>query len=386
MITEIERNEKLNRYSRYAENNLKSSRILFALGDPSISGGTNFILSYASKLADLGAEVTVGLYAGHARDAAWHSKSTGLTFKKLQDLQDVRFDLGICTWWRTVEPMLQVNCSRYVYFMQALETRFGINEGRPDIAYQAAMTYVLGLPTITNASWMQNLISVHTESKVWNVLPGVDKSLFFPSESTKSKTFNVIVEGNLYASAKAVGETIQACQRAKPDKIFFVSPVPTKSIKGVELHAQVPFNKMASYYRNSDVLVKMSRSEGLFGPPIEAFHCGATAIVASVSGYDEYIRKGKNALVVQVDDFESATESLLELKNNGELINFLKANALKTAEFWPSIDETASQFALICWLVLNSPYTRIDRQNLLSRLRTLQNLGDTIYPQIHWAL
>lgn len=39
----------------------------------------------------------------------------------------------------------------------------------------------------------------------------------------------------------------------------------------------------------------------MFGPPLELFHCGGTAVVF-ISGHDEYIVNGKNAVVVSTGD------------------------------------------------------------------------------------
>jgi hypothetical protein len=37
-------------------------------------------------------------------------------------------------------------------------------------------------------------------------------------------------------------------------------------------------------YRSCDILGKLSYVEGMFGPPLEMFHCGWTAIVYNVTG------------------------------------------------------------------------------------------------------
>lgn len=60
--------------------------------------------------------------------------------------------------------------------------------------------------------------------------------------------------------------------------------------------------KQPEIYRSCDVIVKLSYIEGMFGPPLEMFHCGGTAIVYDVTGHDEYIVHEKNALVVKTDD------------------------------------------------------------------------------------
>ena len=47
--------------------------------------------------------------------------------------------------------------------------------------------------------------------------------------------------------------------------------------------------ELARLYADTDVVLKLSRIEGMFGPPLEGFHCGATCVVTPVTGHDEYV-------------------------------------------------------------------------------------------------
>jgi hypothetical protein len=82
----------------------------------------------------------------------------------------------------------------------------------------------------------------------------------------------------------------------------------------------------------------------MFGPPLEMFHCGGTAIVYDVSGHDEYIIDGKNALVVHKHDDEKIIEYINKLKNDNSLLLDLKKEALLTAETWPDWSEASAKF------------------------------------------
>ena len=68
--------------------------------------------------------------------------------------------------------------------------------------------------------------------------------------------------------------------------------------------------QLAALYAESDVLLKLSRVEGMFGPPLEAFHKGATCVVTPVTGHDEYIVHGENGLIVDWDDPPGTTRAL----------------------------------------------------------------------------
>ena len=152
---------------------------------------------------------------------------------------------------------------------------------------------------------------------------------------------------------KAVDETLELCAEIPGVELWHVTPQPgTGSPIAARTFERVTISEMSEIYSQVDVLVKLSRVEGMFAPPLEAFRSGATAIVSKVTGYDEYITNGENALVVEVDDFDSARESIIELRDNQILLNKLQAKALETSKEWPSIRETGQKFVTICATVL----------------------------------
>ena len=100
----------------------------------------------------------------------------------------------------------------------------------------------------------------------------------------------------------------------------------------------------AKIYRSCDVIVKLSYVEGMFGPPLEMFHCGGTTIVYDVTGHDEYIEHEKNGLVVKTDDDDKVVEYINKLKDNPRYLNKLKKEALVTAKNWISWEESSLRF------------------------------------------
>jgi glycosyltransferase involved in cell wall biosynthesis len=137
---------------------------------------------------------------------------------------------------------------------------------------------------------------------------------------------------------------------------------------------------MPSIFRSIDVIVKLSRVEGMFGPPLEAFHCGATCIATRVSGWDEYLVDGSNSLLVDVDDFASAQMSLEMLSEDQELLEKLKLGAKETALKWDDSYQSESQFSQICSDVLESEgevhlnWARMDQ--MISAAKALMEAGE----------
>jgi hypothetical protein len=103
---------------------------------------------------------------------------------------------------------------------------------------------------------------------------------------------------------------------------------------------------MAALYADTDVVLKLSRVEGMFGPPLEGFHMGATCVTTEVTGHDEYIEHGRNAMLVDWDDQTGTTRQLELLAKDRRLLHELRSNALATARGWPDWSH-ATQFMAI---------------------------------------
>ncbi len=82
----------------------------------------------------------------------------------------------------------------------------------------------------------------------------------------------------------------------------------------------------------------------MFGPPLEMFHCGGTAITYDVTGHDEYIVNGVNGLVVHRDEDDKVVEYLNNLKDDPELLARLKQGAINTANEWIDWQESSDRF------------------------------------------
>ncbi len=103
--------------------------------------------------------------------------------------------------------------------------------------------------------------------------------------------------------------------------------------------------ELARLYAGTDVVLKLSRIEGMFGPPLEGFHCGATCVVTPVTGHDEYVAHGWNGLVTEWDDVRGTARLLDLLARDRRYLHFLRANALETARAWPSWEQSSAFMA-----------------------------------------
>jgi hypothetical protein len=117
--------------------------------------------------------------------------------------------------------------------------------------------------------------------------------------------------------------------------------------------------EMARLYAETDVVLKLSRVEGMFGPPLEGFHLGATCVVSPVTGHDEYVEHGFNGVVVDWDDVKGAGRWLDVLARDRRLLHHLRSNALETARGWPSWEQSGQFMAAALREIRRRPPPRV---------------------------
>lgn len=350
-------NKRLGTYSNKAVKNLRDVRIVILIGSLGISGGTNLILQYAKKLKEAGADVTLSHLLGKASDLSWHPFGPEFRVLPLTRTYGEYFDLAIATWWPTVYELPKLRASRFMYFVQSLESRFALNSQDRFSEIKAAGSYLHQIPMVTVASWLQNLLVSETGTPTWFIRNGVDRDLF--PIATESKSLNpdrkvVLVEGVLGVGMKAVDETIEMVRSVNGVELWHVTPEARGgSALADRVFEGVPLGGMSEIYRQATVFVKMSRVEGMFGPPLEAFHSGVPGVFSKVTGHDEYIVDQENSLLVEVDDFPNAKSKLEFLLENSEVYKSLSHGALDSARRWPSLQDSADEFTAACFSVLN---------------------------------
>jgi hypothetical protein len=102
---------------------------------------------------------------------------------------------------------------------------------------------------------------------------------------------------------------------------------------------------MAALYRESDVLLKLSRSEGLGLPPLEAGAVGTPSVVTPYGGHADWLRHGVNGVQVGFDDLEGTAAWLDLLARDPSVLRALGDGALATARAWPSVEQSADAMA-----------------------------------------
>lgn len=370
-------------YSRFSPDIAAAGqmRIVFLIGSADISGGTYVIFEHALRAQAAGAQVVVvPLFDMGGVAPGWHPALDRLEFSDMAGIADRDFDLAVATWWPTVFELPKVRFRHAVYFVQSAESRFYALGPDRDSSAMAELTYTVGLPVITIATWLQMYLAFQHDSFSFLCRNGIDKQRYRVVGETlappRTQGLRVLIEGS-DAPMKGLQEAVTAARAGGADEIWLLTPSAIAEVPGVDrVISRIPAAQTPAVYRSCDVLLKLSQVEGMFGPPLEMFHCGGTVITNDVTGYDEYVRDGHNGLVVTTGDQAAAAAAVARLRADPVLLKTLRTNAVQTADTWRDWDEAGEEFVRILSAIAKQRTP--DRVGLLGRIAGLRELYRTM--------
>lgn len=268
-------------------------------------------------------------------------------------------DIAIATWWRTAYDLFAIPARRHAYFVQQFEERIY----RPgDVErFGAIATHDLPVAFLTEGGWIaEELAELRPEAPCFHVPNGIDKQRFAPIESSRATgPLRVLVEGSPGLWFKGIQEAAAVLELARePVVTTLITPErvdPDTCARFDQVVGPLDHAGMANAYGEADVLLKLSRVEGVFTPPLEAFHCGVPCVVWPVTGHDEYIRHGFNGAVVDYDDLVGTAGWIDLLARDRALLARLGQGALETAAAWPTWEQSTQQFAAALGATLERP-------------------------------
>ena len=356
-------------------------KIAFVLNDLRLSGGVNVILQHSSRIASRGKD-EVFLLVRESGDGDWAKPLIGQA-RILEEHQWglYSFDVAIATYWETLLLLGHVQSLAYIWFCQLFEDRF-FPDRNPNISTMQ-IAGSIPIPVLTEAHWLRDLIHSQNPGRaVKVVLNGVDKAIFNELDASiqRMEGFSVLIEGALDSIAKNTSFAIEGTLLSRcPTTVTHVGdrPYETHDSRYIFIQNGLSFEDMAHLYRSHHVQVKTPLAEGMFGPPLEGFHCGLPAIVTPVSGAEEYIEDEANALVVLWDDPRGLARAIDTLATDPKKWAKLQDGARRTAADWPAWDSQATQFRrAISELAKSSRLSRDD----------LAHLGQSIQfaHMMHW--
>jgi O-antigen biosynthesis protein len=336
-------------------------KVAFVVNDLQLSGGVGVVVEHAHQLSRRhGFEVMLVL-AREQEVPDWrHRGLADVPGLGLRAARAERFDVAIATWWETTYALFELHAERYAYFVQSLEDRF-YRPHEPE-RFGAAVTHDLPVAFVTEARWIaETLESVRPGMPVHYVRNGIAKDIFSgPDEPDPHTTgpLRIVVEGSPTVWFKGVGDAMAATGAMRePRHVTLVAPdsAAARAMSADRVLNSLSHDDMAAVYADAHVVLKLSRVEGMYGPPLEGFHMGATTVTTAVTGHDEYVRHGWNGLVVEWDDVRGTARALDLLARDRSLLHFLRHNALRTAAAWPSWEQQGAVMAGVLRAIHREP-------------------------------
>jgi len=352
-------------------------KVAFVVPDTHLSGGIGTVAEHARRLR-LNHDFDVSLVLDREMPGQWtYEQLEGVPLVPLAEAQEQEYDVVVATWWETTYALFTLRSARYAYFVQSLEDRFFPKEHLPQ-QIGAGMTYGLPVTFITEARWIKNTLhELRPDTSCYLVRNGIDKTNFTIPDEVDVRLdgpLRIVVEGRPSVWFKGVPEALESAARTEaPNDVTVVSADRTGlSGKYDRVVGPLTHRELAKIYAETDVLLKLSRVEGMFGPPLEAFHRGATCVVTPVTGHEEYVVHGWNGIVVDWDDTRGTARMLDLLARDRRYLHFLRTNAVATARGWPSWDQSAQFMAVALETIRARPAegTQAEGLRLASDFRT----------------
>jgi glycosyltransferase involved in cell wall biosynthesis len=336
-------------------------RVAFLLQDLQLSGGVGVIVEHAAQLRrHHGLDVQLVLSRPQQHRTWAYRGLSEVPVLTLDEALEVDWDVALATWWETTSALFALRAQRYAYFIQLLEDST-YPTGAPE-QLAAAMTTALPVRFITEARWLAELLEDYQPgNRALYVRNGIPKDVFASPPTVPvaagGEPLRIVLEGARGYVHKGVDDALTAvAAMAEPAHVTWVSPHPTEPPPGVDrVVAGLSHAEMGALFAESHVLLKLSRAEGMYGPPLEAFHMGATVVTTAVTGHDEYVEHGVNGLVVGWDDLRGTARTLDLLARDRRLLHELRCGALRTATAWPDWRQSSQWMAMALRRVASEP-------------------------------
>jgi len=317
-------------------------RVCFLVHELARSGGVEVIAGHARRLSQQeGIDAEIAL-TGPPGEPGW--VPDGVTVRPLAEAGT--YDVAVATWWETVPALYEVDAARRTVLLQGIEHRF-YSDDEPLERAGAALALALPLHYLAVSTWLKDeLAAVNPEAECTLVPNGVDKDLFRGAPRQRSEgPLRVLVEGQPSLPFKGVADALTAVESmsepAEATLVALDADQAREAVSGVRVVGGLDGRGMADLYENTDVLVKLSRFEGLGMAPLEAFHAGVPCVLTPYGGHVDYLRDGENGLSVPFGDPQAAAAALDRLARDPALLERLSRGALSSAADWPApVDST----------------------------------------------
>jgi len=255
------------------------------------------------------------------------------------------WDVAAWTWWTTMDLALELDARRRVLMLQGLDERFyRWWEAFDRLAAGAALA---GADAVVTASaYLGHVVGAMRPDLAPHVVPvGLDRAVFSarPRRAVEGGPLRVLVEGQPSLWLKGVDDALAAVGAMREPveaTLVALDPASAAEVPVARVTGGLPPAGMADLYAATDVVLKLSRGEGLGLAPLEAAAVGTPSVVTPYGGHADWLRHGINGVQAMFDDVGGTAAWLDVLARDRALLRRLADGALATAEAWPSLEES----------------------------------------------
>lgn len=320
----------------YKKPNKIKPKIAYIIPSTGIGGGLAVVIQHTNRLIKKGYDVLLISTDGTDQITWTKCSAQVIPINSPKTYYFENIDLLIATFYDTVKFLEDIKSKRKLYFVQSDERRF-FRENQRELIERVQETYETDYEFFTEAIWIQKWLKDEFNKDAYYVPNGLDPEIFHRTEPLEKKggKIRVLLEGPIDIWFKGMHDAYAAVRNLNVE-LWIISSAgkPPSYWRYDKFFEKVPMDEMKEIYSSCDILLKMSRVEGFFGPPLEAMACGCIPVVSKVTGYDEYIVDGENAMVVEMGDIKGAERVIQELMDNPNLRDELIRNGRETAKEW----------------------------------------------------
>lgn len=309
--------------------------------------GTKLAFEHAKKFKEKGYDARI--YTIFGGKPKWSSLQIPVK-NIIHSFIDSVPDIVVATFWPTSYLVaFLIRGKEKFYFIQDWEENFYIN---PLFKFFARITYTFPIKKITISRYLQKKIQKYDKSKLqvyWIRYSTLNNAFFeeprnrnkkypYSKNNEKIKILSVMSWYNIHKGPDLLAQVIERIKKKYPNYHFTLisrekkvySPVFDKFISNPKL------SDIVKVYKESDILLATSRSEGFFIPGLEAMASGCLFITTNSYGILDYAKHNENSVIL--DKIENLWEKDIIEKTlgNKKLVKKLVSNGYKTAEKYNS--------------------------------------------------
>jgi hypothetical protein len=250
-------------------------------------------------------------------------------------------DLTVATGVRGAQTLAERGDRRAAWLVLDLEDRRGVRV--------PAELWSMPLPVIAGAAWIAEVLATLRGGRApLLVRPGVAKGAATPTFRPPVAIGTPLRVTVVADEAEGFDQALRAVSGMREERSLTVvqDGVEVGGIAADRIIGPLSPTETSAAMRQSDVVVRTTQAEPLPLVALEAFHGGATCVVAPAIGHDEAVSHGFNGLVTNFDDDRGTSRALDLLARDRRLLAFLRENAIATARAWPSWSQAAGMLAL----------------------------------------